>query len=94
MVDSDAAFFSKDPYSINFGRGTATIAYRPTTFEGQLDATEVALALNFGGDTGLTVKPTEVEPLPVASRRAAPTRPRPNARPPSSTACRRSRSST
>lgn len=64
VVDSDAAFFSKDPYSINFGRGTATIAYRPTTFEGTLEATELIIALNFGGDTGLTVKPTEIEPLP------------------------------
>ncbi|MDO8485063.1 MAG: hypothetical protein Q7S35_08980 [Candidatus Limnocylindrales bacterium] len=64
VVDSDAAFFSKDPYSINFGRGTATIAYRPTTFEGTLEATELAFGLNFGGDTGLTVKPTPVEPLP------------------------------
>lgn len=64
VVDWDAAFFSKDPYSINFGRGTATIAYRPTTFEGRLDASELALALNFGGDPGLTVEPTEIEPLP------------------------------
>lgn len=64
VVDSDAAFFSKDPYSINFGRGTATIAYRPTTFVGRLAATELALALNFGGDTGLTMEPTEIEPLP------------------------------
>jgi hypothetical protein len=64
VVDSDAAFFSKDPYSINFGRGTATIAYRPTTFEGTLEATALAVGLNFGGDTGVTVKPTAVEPLP------------------------------
>ena len=64
VVDSDAAFFSKDPYSINFGRGTATLAYRPTTFEGTLSATELAIGLNFGGDTGLTVKPTLIEPLP------------------------------
>ena len=64
VVDTDAMFFSKDPYSINFGRGSATIAYRPTSFEGTLTATELALALNFGGDTGLTVKPTEIEPLP------------------------------
>jgi hypothetical protein len=64
VVDTDAQFFSKDPYSINFGRGSATIAYRPTSFEGTLAATELALALNFGGDTGLTVKPTEIEPLP------------------------------
>lgn len=64
VVDSDAAFFSKDPYSINFGRGTATIAYRPTAFEGTLDATELAIGLNFGGDTGITVKATPIEPLP------------------------------
>jgi hypothetical protein len=64
VVESDAAFFSKDPYSINFGRGSATIAYRPTTFEGTLAATELAIGLNFGGDTGVTVKPTPIEPLP------------------------------
>jgi hypothetical protein len=64
VVDSDAAFFNKDPYSINFGRGTATIAYRPTIPEGTLTATELTIGLNFGGDTGLTVKPTPVEPLP------------------------------
>jgi hypothetical protein len=64
VVDSDAAFFSKDPYSINFGRGTATIAYRPTIYEGTFEATEVVIGLNFGGDTGVTVNPTEVEPLP------------------------------
>jgi hypothetical protein len=63
VVESDAAFFSKDPYSINFGRGTATIAYRPTSFEGTLEATQLAIALNFGGDPGLVVKPTVIEPL-------------------------------
>lgn len=64
-VETDAAFFSKDPYSINFGRGSATVAYRPTTFEGTLAATELAIGLNFGGDTGNTVKPTPIEPLPT-----------------------------
>ena len=64
VVDSDAAFFNKDPYSINFGRGTATIAYRPTAFEGELDPTEFTIGLNFGPDTGLAVDPTEIEPLP------------------------------
>ena len=64
VIESDAAFFSKDPYSINFGRGSATIAYRPTTFDGTLEATELAIGLNFGGDTGVTVKPTLIEPLP------------------------------
>jgi hypothetical protein len=69
VVDSDAAFFSKDPYSINFGRGSATIAYRPTTFEGTLEATEVVIGLNFGGDTGVTVKPTTIEPLATLPER-------------------------
>lgn len=64
VIDTDAAFFSKDPYSINFGRGSATIAYRPTTFEGALAATGIGISLNFGGAPTLDVKPTEIEPLP------------------------------
>ena len=35
-ISSDAAFFSKDPFSINFGRGTAELAYRPIAFDGTL----------------------------------------------------------
>ncbi len=65
VVDSDAAFFSKDPYSINFGRGSATLVYRPTTFEGTFRASELLIGLNIAGDTGLTVKPTPIEPLPT-----------------------------
>ena len=63
VVESDAAFFSPDPYSINFGRGSATIAYRPTAFEGTIRGTELAIGLNFGGDPGLGAKPTVIEPL-------------------------------
>jgi hypothetical protein len=62
VVDSDAAFFSKDPYTISFGRGTATIAYRPISFEGTLATTELAIGLNFGGDLPMTLE----EPKPVA----------------------------
>lgn len=62
VVDTDAAFFNKDPFTMNFGRGTATVAYRPTNFEGTLDVSEVAIGLNFG-DTGISVSPTPVEPL-------------------------------
>jgi hypothetical protein len=62
VVATDAAFFNKDPFTMNFGRGTATVAYRPTSFEGTIDATEVAIGLNFG-DTGSVVAPTPVEPL-------------------------------
>jgi hypothetical protein len=62
VIETDAAFFSKDPFTMNFGRGTATIAYRPTSFEGTLEVTEVAIGLNFG-DTGITVPAAPVEPL-------------------------------
>jgi hypothetical protein len=62
VVKSDAAFFSKDPNFINFGRGSATIAYRPVGLEGSLAATQVAISMN-SGDIGPTVEPTEVKPL-------------------------------
>jgi len=63
LIETDAAFFNKDPFTMSFGRGTATVAYRPTSFEGTLTVSEVAIGLNFG-DTGVTVAPTPVEPLP------------------------------
>ncbi len=62
VIETDAAFFNKDPFTMNFGRGTATVAYRPTSFDGTLDVTEVAIGLNFG-DNGVVVPPTEVKPL-------------------------------
>jgi hypothetical protein len=65
VVDSDAAFFSQDPYSINFGRGSATIAYQPVGFEGTLDVTELAIGLNFGGDTQIGNEPKPIKPLPT-----------------------------
>ena len=63
VVDTDAAFFSKDPYSINMGQGTADIAYRPVAFDGELRPTELVLGLNFG-DPGFAVEPKPIEPLP------------------------------
>ena len=62
VVASDAGFFSKDPYSINLGRGNAQIAYRPLAFDGRLTATELAIGLN-SGDPGFTVEPQPIEPL-------------------------------
>ena len=62
VVETDAAFFNKDPFSMNFGRGTATVAYRPTSFEGTLTPTEVAIGVNLG-DPSVTITPTPVEPL-------------------------------
>ena len=63
VIKSDAAFFSKDPFTINFGRGSAELSYRPIAFDGTLTATELAIGLNFG-DPGFTVDPKPIEPLP------------------------------
>ena len=63
VISSDAAFFSKDPFTINFGRGSAELSYRPIAFEGTIEATELAIGLNFG-EPGFTVDPKPIEPLP------------------------------
>lgn len=62
VIQADAILFSKDPASINFGRGTVTMAYRPVGFDGRIAATELAIGLN-AGDSGLTVPPEPVKPL-------------------------------
>jgi hypothetical protein len=64
VVSSDAAFFNKDPFTINFGRGSAELSYRPIAFDGSITATQVAIALNFG-DPGFVVDPELIEPLPA-----------------------------
>ncbi len=63
VVSSDANFFSKDPFTISFGRGTAELAYRPIAFEGTIEASELAIGLNFG-EPGFVVDPKPIEPLP------------------------------
>ncbi len=63
VISSDAAFFSKDPFTINFGRGTAELSYRPIAFDGTIAATELAIGLNFG-EPGFTIDPKPIEPLP------------------------------
>ncbi|HET9345604.1 MAG TPA: hypothetical protein VFO05_07875 [Candidatus Limnocylindrales bacterium] len=50
ILSADAGFFSKDPYAMNFGRGTVTVAYRPIPFDGTLTATKVLLSMGFGGE--------------------------------------------
>ena len=62
VVSSDAAFFSKDPTTISFGRGTAELSYRPIGFEGTIAASELTLGMNFG-DFGLPVEPKPIAPL-------------------------------
>jgi hypothetical protein len=63
VVGSDAPAFTKDPNTLSFGRGSATVAYRPIAFDGTFSASELAIALNFG-DSGLTAKPATIDPLP------------------------------
>lgn len=69
VLSADAAFFSKDPYTMSFGKGTVTIAYRPIPFDGSFDATKVVLAMGFGDaliGVGKPIAPMP-EPTPVAS---------------------------
>ena len=66
VVSTEAAFFSKDPFSVNMGAGSATIAYRPISFEGSIVASELQLALNFGGGSFPSGSPVALEPLDEA----------------------------
>ncbi len=63
-VAADAFFFSKEPQSMNFGRGSVTIAYRPIGFEGKFSATALTINLGYGDDAQGQV-PIPVEPLPT-----------------------------
>jgi len=64
VIASDAAFFNKDPFNINFGRGSAQLSYRPIAFDGKITATQLAIGLNFG-DPGFVLDPKVIEPLPT-----------------------------
>ena len=62
VIETDAPFFSKDPYSISFGRGSATLSFRPVTFEGTVVTRRLALNLGWGGDV-VPGAAKELEPL-------------------------------
>jgi hypothetical protein len=65
IISSEAAFFNKEPFSFSMGAGSATVAYRPLSFEGSFAATELQIALSFGGAEFPTGNPTPVKPLDV-----------------------------
>jgi hypothetical protein len=68
VVSNDAAFFNKDPFTVNFGRGQAELSFRPIPFDGSFDASQLALGFNFG-EFGVGLEPRPVKPLdqvPVA----------------------------
>jgi len=54
--------FNRDATSINFGRGSVTMAYRPIGFEGRMTTTRLAIGLN-SGEKGLAVAPVPAKPL-------------------------------
>ncbi len=62
VVEADAVLFSKQPSSVNFGRGSVTMAYQPIGFDGRLTATELTIGMNFG-EKGMVVEPVPVKPL-------------------------------
>jgi hypothetical protein len=64
MVETDAGFFSKDPTSFNFGRGSATVSYRPLPFDGRLTVTHVRLAFGFGPEGMPIAGGVQIAPIP------------------------------
>ena len=62
VVESDAVVFNRDATSLNFGRGSVTLAYRPVGFEGRIAPTQLTIGLNFG-EKGLSVSPEPIKPL-------------------------------
>jgi len=66
VVSTEAAFFSKDPFSVNMGAGSATIAYQPIGFDGRLAASELQLALNFNGNAFPSGSPASMAALAEA----------------------------
>ena len=62
VITTDAAFFNKDPFNMNFGRGTVDMSFQPILFRGRLTATELRIGFNFG-EIGIPFDPQEVKPL-------------------------------
>jgi len=61
-VEVDATNFNIDPFSVNIGVGSATVAYRPIAFDGSLTADRLLLGANFPGEAGLVGQPRQIEP--------------------------------
>jgi len=62
VLAADAAFFTRDPYSMNFGQGTVTVAYRPIPFEGTMTPSKVLMSYGFGERIDFGGQP--IEPMP------------------------------
>jgi hypothetical protein len=62
VVESDAVVFNRDAATLNFGRGSVTLAYRPVGFEGRIAPSQLTIGLNYG-EKGLSVSPQPIKPL-------------------------------
>jgi hypothetical protein len=65
VLSADAGFFSKDPYSMSFGKGIVTIAYRPIPFEGSFAASKVRLVMGGGDQIGIGGGGVVIAPGPL-----------------------------
>jgi hypothetical protein len=50
VLEVGANFFTKDPWSLNLGPGTARVAYRPIAYEGTFTPSAVVIGMSFGGE--------------------------------------------
>jgi hypothetical protein len=50
VLEVSANFFSKDPWALNLGPGTARVSYRPIPFDGTFTPSKVVVAMSFGGE--------------------------------------------
>jgi len=66
VVEVDANFFSKDPWTISFGPGSIRMAFRPIAFDGAFGADRLVVAMTFGGD--FTMPGGEPQRLPETVR--------------------------
>ena len=72
VVESDAVVFNRDAATLNFGRGSVTLAYRPVGFEGRIAPSQLTIGLNFrrtgpvclpGADQTARIDPADLRPL-------------------------------
>jgi hypothetical protein len=73
VVSVDGGIFNKDPFALNMGRGTVTMAYRPITFDGALTPRRLTFGLTLGGgDVGNLGGAKSIEPMnPQPCRKVA-----------------------
>jgi hypothetical protein len=55
VLEVGANFFTKDPWALNLGAGTARVSYRPIPFEGRFTPSKVVVGLSFGGEFNVPV---------------------------------------